>query len=103
MFIYSVTIHILKENEVEWLEYMQQKHIADVLKTGFFSKAIMRKEIHKENENRVSYNTEYFTETIEKYDTYVQVAAPVLQKDVIEKFGGKFTAERKFYEVIIEL
>ena len=102
MFIYSVTIHIHKDNEGEWIEFMKQKHIADVLNTGYFTKAIMRKIIHNDNENHVSYNTEYFTETIEKYDSYVQLAAPVLQKDVLDKFGGKFTAERKFYEEIIE-
>ena len=42
MFIYSVTIHIDKSVEKDWLHYMQEKHIGDVLATNYFLSCIIR-------------------------------------------------------------
>ena len=81
---------------------MQQKHIADVLNTGYFKKAIFKKIINNHDTNYVSFNTEYFAETIENYDTYLLHAATNLQQDVLKKFAGKFTAERKLFEIVGE-
>ncbi len=102
MFIYSVTIHINKAAEREWLAFMQSKHITDVLNAGYFTKAVMRKTVSNNEENAISYNIEYAVETAEKYKEYAQHAAPGLQKDVLDKFEGKFTAQRNFYEIIFE-
>jgi hypothetical protein len=45
MYIYSVTINIEKEVEQEWLDFMQKTHITDVLNTGYFINASLRKAI----------------------------------------------------------
>ena len=103
MFIYSVTLHISKDAESEWLQFMQQKHLADVLKTGYFTKASMRKAAGNKEQDSSTYNMEYLTESIEKYNDYIQHAAPPLQNEVVERFSGKFTAERMLYEVVAEL
>lgn len=39
MYIYSVTIRLQKQSEQEWLDFMQKKHMRDVLDTGYFEKA----------------------------------------------------------------
>lgn len=102
MYIYSVTIHINKEVEQEWLNFMQTKHISDVLNAGYFTKASMRKVVHDTNEPSATYSIEYLTETIEQYEHYAQRAAPALQKDVSDRFAGKFTAQRTFYKIVSE-
>lgn len=102
MYLYSVSINIDKAAEKEWVDFMQKKHIADVLNSGYFTKASMRKVQHNNNENTTTYNIEYLTESSEKYEKYAQIAAPALQKDVADRFGGKFTAQRAFYEVVFE-
>jgi phage shock protein A len=103
MYLYSVTIHIQKAAEQEWLEFMQQKHIADVLDKGYFTKASMRKVMNGTDENSVVYNIEYSADSIEHYEAYAQLAAPALQKDVSDRFAGKFTAQRAFYQIVFEL
>lgn len=102
MYIYSVTININNEAETEWLNFMQNKHIADVLNAGYFTKAIMRRAESNADENTTTYNIEYLTETAENYKAYLQNTAPVLQKDVSDRFAGKFTAQRVFYEIVFE-
>ena len=103
MYLYSVTINIDKTAEQEWLDFMQDKHIADVLNSGYFTKASMRKVLHNNDENTTTYNIEYLTESAAKYNEYTQKAAPALQKDVADKFAGKFTAQRAFYQIVFEL
>lgn len=103
MYLYTVTINIDKTAELEWLDFMQDKHIADVLNSGYFTKASMRKLLTNNDENTTTYNIEYLTESATKYDEYVQKAAPALQKDVTDRFGGKFTAQRAFYQIVFEL
>lgn len=100
MYLYSVSINIEKEAEQEWLDFMQKKHIADVLATGYFTGASMRKEISNNDTSFSTYNIEYAVETEENYNSYQQVEAPALQKDIADRFAGKFTAQRKFYNLL---
>jgi hypothetical protein len=103
MYIYSVTIAIENETETEWLEFMQQKHIADVLKTGYFTSASMRKAVNEDNAAFVTYNIEYTADSMEAYTQYQQLEATRLQKDVTDLFSGKFTAQRRVYQKVTEL
>ncbi|MFN8295250.1 MAG: DUF4286 family protein [Chitinophagales bacterium] len=102
MYIYSVTINIEKSAEQEWLDFMQKKHIADVLNTGYFTGASMRKEINNNDELYSLYNIEYMLESEDNYHAYQQKNAAELQKDVTDRFNGKFSAVRKFYNVLSE-
>ncbi len=102
MYIYSVTININKETEQEWLQYMQTIHIAEVMSTGYFKTTSMRKGItYDENEYSI-YNIEYTIDTKEDFTNYQLQCAPALQKEVIDKFAGKFTVQRMFYTVLFE-
>jgi hypothetical protein len=103
MYIYSVTIRLQKQSEQEWLDFMQKKHMRDVLDTGYFEKANMRKIVSEPDADMIIYNIEYHTDHMEKYNDYARLAAPALQKDVSDRFAGKFTAERVVYEEVISM
>ncbi len=102
MYIYSVTIHIDKNAEEEWLVFMKEKHIAEVLAAGYFKSCSMRKVLEENDERNATYNIEYNVETKEDYHSYRQFAAPALQADIKNRFDGKFSAERLFYKIIYE-
>ena len=101
MFIYSVTIHIDKSVEKDWLHYMQEKHIGDVLATNYFLSCIIRKDVLDTSTNFTTYNIEYSLKDKQAYIDYQEKEALRLQADVKKYFDGKFTAERTFYEVIL--
>jgi len=103
MIIYSVTIHIQKDVETEWLQFMQEKHIQEVINTGYFTDAAIRRVLVPLETSYSTYNMEYVTDHIEKYDAYLKNAATNMQKDVMNRFAGKFTADRKVYEEIERL
>jgi hypothetical protein len=100
MYVYSVTINIDIDAEKDWLQFMQKKHIRDVLATGYISSCSMRKAIRDEEDETSTYNMEYTTNTEEKYFEYMQHAASRMRADIADRFEGKFRASRIFYKVI---
>lgn len=100
MFIYSITLHINKEVEQEWLDFMQQKHIDDVLKTGYFIACSMRKIVSDNDKKTTTYTIEYTTKSEADYIAYQYEFASTLQLDLKQRFEGKFTALRNFYEIV---
>lgn len=94
MFIYSVTVSINKECEKEWLEWMLNKHIPDVLNTACFNNYNMFQVYSAISEDLCTYNIQYHFNTVEDLEKYQRVFANHLQKEHKEKFEGKFVATR---------
>ena len=82
MLIYNVTIKIDIEVAAEWLEWMQEVHIPEVLATGMFSNARMLRLLHLEDEDEgLTYAIQYTCANADDFDRYQQEFAPALQQD----------------------
>ena len=92
MLLYNVTVGVDKDAEEEWLQYMREKHIKDVLKTGLFVESKMYKVLHDENEGTISYSIQYFARSIEDIRKYLDVFAPALIEEHREKFRNRHVA-----------
>ncbi len=93
-------ININKSVEKEWIEYMLNTHIKDVMATGFFLSYNLLKLLDLTDLESTVYQIRYRSSSMEDYQKYIDIAAGSLQKDHNKKFGGNFTAERSLYEVI---
>jgi len=103
MIIYSVTVLIKKDVEDQWLKWMKEIHIPDVMKTGYFLDWKLRKLLLPEVSGEEStYVIEYTLQSLEKYNEYSENAAPQLQKEHTEKFSGKFKATRTVYQLVTQ-
>jgi hypothetical protein len=102
MIIYNVTVNIEESAQHEWLKWMNETHIADVLNTGIFTAAKMSKVLVEEQMGGVTYSIQYTCESQEKIDLYTKNHAPALQQEHNNKFQGKFVAFRTLMEVISE-
>lgn len=100
MYQYTVRINLDKCMEANWLTYMLEKHIRDVLDTGYFSKASLKKIIKETESSSVEYSVEYLAASLSAIEEYREKCSPALQKDVLDKFGNKFTAEREVLIII---
>lgn len=99
MILYNVTINIDNEVKDEWLHWMKEIHIPEVLATGlFFENKICK--IHAEEEGGSSYSIQYLAKSKEDYDLYQKKYAPALQQKHTERYNGKFGAFRTVLEVI---
>lgn len=99
MIIYNVTINIDKDIHEEWLAWMKTVHIPDVMATGCFIESKICKIIGDE-ETGINYAIQYTAQNIEIYETYKMQHAPALQKEVTDKYPGKFVAFRTLLEVL---
>jgi hypothetical protein len=99
MIIYNVTINIDAAIHEEWLVWMKTVHIPDVMATGCFTESRICKIIGDE-ETGINYAIQYTAKDIDIYETYKAKHAPLLQKQVTDKYSGKFVAFRTLLEVL---
>lgn len=93
MYIYNVTVNIEEEAHDEWLAWMKETHIPDVMETKMFISNRML-EVLVDGEHGRTYSIQYEVKDMETVMLYQQVYAPKLQQDHKDKFEGKFVAFR---------
>lgn len=99
MLLYNVTLILDDAAAEEWLQWMQQTHIPEVMATGMFVSNRLLKVVDSPNEG-VTYCAQYVAETLENYNEYLDVYAPALQADLNEKFKNRFVAYRTLMEFV---
>lgn len=102
MIIYNVTVNIEESVEKEWLEWMKEIHIPDVLKTNLFSAAKMSKVLVEEQMGGITYSIQYSCASHSDLNDYQQKYAQKLQAEHQHKYSGKFVAFRTLMEVVQE-
>lgn len=101
MIIYSVSVTIEKSIEAEWLDWMKEIHIPQVIDTGFFIDWNIHKVIIPEDYiNEVTFRIDYTLKSIKHYEDYINSSASKLQKEHSVKFEGKFKASRAVYSIL---
>jgi hypothetical protein len=99
MIIYSVTIRVKTDIANEWLNWMQNEHIPNMLNTGYFNgHKIFKLLIPETEKDYIVFRVNYELDSFEKYTEYAQKEAKRLQGDAIKKYHGKFTASREVIE-----
>ncbi|GAA4762325.1 DUF4286 family protein [Flavobacterium hankyongi] len=84
------------------MDWMQNKHIADVLATGKFTTARMVKVLVEEEMGGVTYSIQYTTDCKETLEKYYEEDAPRLREEGSRLFGDKMLAFRTELELISE-
>ena len=102
MIIYNVTINIHESVHDQWMTWMQEKHINDVLATGKFTSARMVKVLIEEEMGGVTYSIQYTTDNQELLQKYYKEDAPRLREEGAALFGDKMLAFRTELELISE-
>jgi hypothetical protein len=102
MIIYNVTINIDDSVHDQWLAWMMEKHIPEVMETGKFYKAKIVKVMVVEEMGGSTYAIQYFAESMEKLQAYYNEDAPRLREEGAKLFGDKMLAFRTEMELLKE-
>jgi phosphoribosylamine-glycine ligase len=84
------------------MQWMQEKHINDVLATGKFSAARMVKVLVEEEMGGTTYSIQYTTDSKATLERYYEEDAPRLREEGLRLFGDKMLAFRTELELISE-
>lgn len=99
MILYNVTVNIDEDVHDEWLTWMKEVHIPDVMNTGLFIESKICR-IHAEEVGGRAYSFQYLAKSVEDYNLYQKKYAPALQQEHTKKYNGKFVAFRTVLEVV---
>ncbi|MGZ3884098.1 MAG: DUF4286 family protein [Bacteroidia bacterium] len=99
MYIYNVTVNVSADVHDEWLKWMRDVHIPDVMKTGCFMSNRLVKVLNVEDEGH-TYSFQYTFKDMKDIERYQGEFAPALQADVKKRYADKFHAFRTLLEII---
>ncbi len=102
MYIYNVTINIEESIQNKWLEWMQEKHIPNMLSTGKFIKALMTQVMVSEEMGGITYSVQYTCKSKETLEKYYREDDEKFQNEALLLFSNKFVVFRTELDVINE-
>jgi hypothetical protein len=99
MIIYNVTVKISNEKHDDWLNWMKETHIPEVLATGKFSHHVFSKVMIEDDEG-TNYSIQYYCESLAVLDDYQENEAPKLQAAHNDRYKEHFVAFRTLLETV---
>ncbi|MES2629758.1 MAG: DUF4286 family protein [Bacteroidota bacterium] len=99
MILYNVTVSLDESIHEDWLQWMKDKHVPDVMATGCFIENKMLRLLNEED-NGITYAMQYLSPDMDTYERYQSEFAPALQHEYRERYKDKFAAFRTILEVV---
>ena len=101
MIVYNVTVNIDKSIVDDWLTWMQEIHIPEVMNTGIFLKSQIHRVITKDDTGS-TFAIAYTCPSMKDLHQYQINFAKELQQQHISRYGDKVVAFRTLMEIIQE-
>jgi len=100
MIIYNVTIKVSHSIEQDWLKWLKQEHIPDIIGTGCFTNATILHLYETSDDEGNTYAVQYRAESKALYNRYIEIFADEMRQKGIDKWGDKFIAFRTVMQVV---
>lgn len=94
MILYNVTIKVDLSIDEEWMKWMKEVHIPDMINTGCFTKATILELLETDDSDGNTYAIQYFAESKSLYNLYIDKYSVAMRNKGFEKWGNKFIAFR---------
>lgn len=99
MILYNVTIILDEQIHANWLKWLKNEHLKEIMSTGFFISYRVLKVLDSPNEG-LTYCVQYIADSVEKYNEYLQIHPNQLQTNVPAEFLNKFVVFSTLMEFI---
>ncbi|MGC4101287.1 DUF4286 family protein [Ferruginibacter sp.] len=100
MIVYNVTTKVTEAIHNEWLQWMQQEHIPEIIATGCFTHATLLRLLEVDDTDGPTYAVQFFAESKSLYNHYIEKFATALRQKVFDKWGNQFISFRSLMQVI---
>lgn len=100
MYIYNVTNKVSWAIQDQWVQWMKEVHIPEVMATGCFTESRMLHLLENDDEEGATYAVQYRVASKEQYEHYINTYAPALRQDALNRWGDQFIAFRTIMQVV---
>ena len=100
MIIYNVTTKVATPIHDEWLNWLQQEHIPDLISTGCFSHAVITRLLEIDDTEGPTYAVQYHAQSKALYNKYIDRYADEMRQRSFDKWGNQFIAFRSLMQIV---
>jgi len=100
MIIYNVTIKVQDSIKEDWLSWLKEEHIPEIISTGCFTHANIMQLLEVDDTEGPTYAVQYYAESKGLYNNYIENHAANMRQKAFAKWGNKFIAFRSVMQVV---
>lgn len=100
MVIYNVTVKVQTAIHQQWLEWLKDIHIPEIIATGCFEKATISRLLEVDESDGPTFTVQYFAAEKQDYDRYIDSHAISMRDKAMKEWGNQFIAFRTIMEVV---
>jgi hypothetical protein len=98
--VYNVTTKVEFSIAEEWLTWLKEEHIPDLIKTDCFTHAVILQLIEVDDAEGSTYAVQYHAESKELYNRYIEQYGDGMRRKATDKWGNKFISFRTVMQVV---
>lgn len=100
MIIYNVTIKVDWSIHDEWLNWMKENHIPDMISIGLFVESLMVRLLMVDESDGPTYAVQYYANSLDDYNQFIEEWAPFQSDKEFSKWGSHFVNFTTIMEVV---
>ncbi len=100
MIVYNVTTKVTWVIHNNWLLWMQEEHVPEILATGCFTDATILQLLETEDEEGPTYTVQYHAESKALYNKFISDHAKVLVQKAFIKWSNQFISFRSVMQIV---
>jgi hypothetical protein len=102
MIIYNVTISVDRSVMNDWLQWMKEVHIPEIMETNLFnSYSLLRVMNDDNNPESLTYAVQYKLPSLEHYHNYQNDFAPAFRQKHEDRYGDRAISFRTLLEEVL--
>jgi Domain of unknown function (DUF4286) len=100
MILYNVTIKVHNSIHYEWLQWLKENHVPDIMQTECFSNFKILRLLEIDETEGPTYAIQYFAESKALYNLYIEKFSKQMRDNSFAKWGDKFIAFRSVMQIV---
>ncbi len=100
MIVYNVTTKVNHAIAADWLRWLKEEHIPDLVNTGCFTHAVILHLVESDDEEGITYAVQYHAESRALYNRYMEKYSGVMRQKAMDKWGNGFISFRTLMHLV---
>lgn len=100
MFIYNVTSKVDWSIHDAWLQWMQQVHLPEMIKTDCFTHTQLVRLLDTDEKEGPTYAAQYYADSKPDYNRYIEIHSAGMRQKTFDRFGDKVVSFRSLMQIV---